>query len=532
MRLLFCCEFYFPSVGGVQEVMRQIAERLVRRGHDVTVATTRLGNRDFSEHNGVKIVEFGVTGNLVRGMEGELDRYQEFVASFDCDAIMIKAAQQWTFDALWSILDRISARKVLIPCGFSGLYEPTYTGYFEDLPDILRKFNHLIFYAENYRDVDYAREYHIEQFSILANGASEIEFGVAKDPEFRRTHGIPEDSAILLTVGSLTGVKGHRELLEAFVRLKTSRRHVTFIMNGNPPPRPMVHNAQSASQSSTVTGSAPGFLLRLKRIYAVEGMGGLKKRVTARCAQGRACGFLLRLKRIYVVEGVGGLKKRVIARGAQWRAGLSWVVRLAPTQRRVWVEEGWLGIRLRLIQGLVARLARMGLHRLIPASVRALANPMEFWVAEARRDPARKCLIVSDYPRDELVQAYMAADLFVFASNIEYSPLVLFESVAAGTPFLSVPVGNAEEIARWTGGGTICPANKDERGYTRAAPAVFAREIAKAIENPERLVALGQAGHAAWRERYTWDEITTRYEAILRGVPVPVAQGKTACTPV
>lgn len=500
MRLLFCCEFYFPSVGGVQEVMRQIAERLVRRGHDVTVATTRLANRDFSEHNGVKIVEFGVTGNLVRGMEGELDRYQEFVASFDCDAIMIKAAQQWTFDALWSILDRISARKVLIPCGFSGLYEPTYTGYFEDLPDILRKFNHLIFYAENYRDVDYAREYHIEQFSILANGASEIEFGVAKDPEFRRTHGIPEDSAILLTVGSLTGVKGHRELLEAFVRLKTSRRHVTFIMNGNPPPRPMVHNVQSASQSSTVTGSAPGFLLRLKRIY--------------------------------VVEGVGGLKKRAIARCAQWRAGLSWVVRLAPTLRRVWVEEGWLSIRLRLIQGLVARSAWMGLHRLVPASVRALANPMEFWMAEARRDPARKRLIISDYPRDELVQAYMAADLFVFASNIEYSPLVLFESVAAGTPFLSVPVGNAEEIARWTGGGIICPADKDERGYTRAAPTVLAHEIAKAIENPECLLALGQAGHAAWRERYTWDEIATRYEAILRGVPVPVAQGKTACTPV
>ncbi len=564
MRLLFCCEFYFPSVGGVQEVMRQIAERLVRRGHDVTVATTRLANRDFSEHNGVKIVEFGVTGNLVRGMEGELDRYREFVASFDCDAIMIKAAQQWTFDALWSILDRISTRKVLIPCGFSGLYEPTYTEYFEDLPDILRKFNHLIFYAENYRDVDYAREYHIEQFSILANGASEIEFGVAKDPEFRRTHGIPEDSTILLTVGSLTGVKGHRELLEAFVRLKTSRRHVTFIMNGNPPPRPMVHTAQSASQSSTVTGSTPGFLLRLKRIYAVEGVEGLKKRVTARCAQGRAggfllrlkriyavegveglkkrvtarCaqgragGFLLRLKRIYAVEGVGGLKKRVTARCAQGRAGLSWVVRLASTLRRVWVEEGWLGIRLRLIQGLVARLARMGLHRLIPASVRALANPMEFWMAEARRDPARKRLIVSDYPRDELVQAYMAADLFVFASNIEYSPLVLFESVAAGTPFLSVPVGNAEEIARWTGGGIICPADKDERGYTRAAPAVLAREIAKAIENPERLLALGQAGHAAWRERYTWDEIATRYEAILRGVAVPVAQGKTACTPV
>ncbi|MGT2429915.1 hypothetical protein ACU4HD_16405 [Cupriavidus basilensis] len=145
MRLLFCCEFYFPSVGGVQEVMRQLAERMVQRGHDVTVATTRLAERSFSEHNGVRIVEFGISGNAVRGIEGEVERYREFVTGFDGDAILIKAAQQWTFDALWPVLDEIRARKVFIPCGFSGLYEPTYEQYFRDLPDILRRFDHLIF---------------------------------------------------------------------------------------------------------------------------------------------------------------------------------------------------------------------------------------------------------------------------------------------------------------------------------------------------------------------------------------------------
>ena len=36
MQFLFCCEFYYPSIGGVQEVMRQIAERMVLRGHQVT----------------------------------------------------------------------------------------------------------------------------------------------------------------------------------------------------------------------------------------------------------------------------------------------------------------------------------------------------------------------------------------------------------------------------------------------------------------------------------------------------------------
>jgi len=492
MRLLFCCEFYFPSVGGVQEVMRQIAERLVRRGHDVTVATTSLENRSVTEHNGVKIAEFGVTGNLVRGMDGEVERYREFVRNFQCDAILIKAAQQWTFDALWPDLRHIAARKVFIPCGFSGLFEPSYVDYFKAMPDVLRKFDHLIFYAENYRDTDFARQHGLTQFSILPNGASEIEFEVPVDTTFRQRHGIPEDSSVLLTVGSLTGVKGHRELLEAFVRLRTKRRHVTFIMNGNPPPKPMVVKEDGAP--------------------AVIGGGENAPEVPS-----RPLPVWVRARGIFAEEGLQGIRTRIVRRSQIWSGRLQRGGLLAGRMQRVLAEEGWMGVRVRVLARLGPRLEKSGLLRYLPASAREYANPLAFWIAVAQEQTAGKQLIIAAYSRDELVQAYKAADLFVFASNIEYSPLVLFEALAAGTPFLSVPVGNAEEITNWTGGGMICPASKDERGYTRVAPTLLAREIAKAIENPEQLESLGQAGHTAWRERFTWDAIAARYEALLKG---------------
>ena len=65
-----------------------------------SVATTTLLNSDFTVLNGVHITQFAVTGNLMSGMTGGIERYYQFVRSFKYDAILIKAAQQWTFDAL------------------------------------------------------------------------------------------------------------------------------------------------------------------------------------------------------------------------------------------------------------------------------------------------------------------------------------------------------------------------------------------------------------------------------------------------
>jgi hypothetical protein len=71
MKILHTVEFYHPSIGGTQEVVKQISERLVKSGHDVTIATTRLPERNARDLNGVRIEEFDVSGNAVRGLSGE-----------------------------------------------------------------------------------------------------------------------------------------------------------------------------------------------------------------------------------------------------------------------------------------------------------------------------------------------------------------------------------------------------------------------------------------------------------------------------
>lgn len=426
MRILFCCEFYAPSVGGVQEVMRQVAERLVVCGHEVTVATSKLPHRNFARLNGVNIQEFDVSGNSVRGIFGEREKYQEYVAGGSFDVVMIKAAQQWTFDALWPVLDRINFPKVFIPCGFSGLHEPGYAEYFRQMPEILNKFDHLIFYASDYRDINFTRQHGITHFSIIPNGASEKEFNVPADPNFRSINGILEDAFLFLTVGSLTGLKGHGEIAKAFERmLLPAGKNAVLILNGNEPLR---INAGAFS--------LPGRLIGLVKAYGFK------------------YAFKHASKRLLCTIGL-----------------------------KVGQNDSFKEIASRVNQ---------------------------------KNDSKR--ILLTNFPRKELVQAYMAADLFVFASNVEYSPLVLFESAAAGTPFLTVMVGNAEEIAGWTECGEICPSHNDEKGYTRVDPGVLAKKMAELMTRPELLKLMGERGKRNWSGKFTWQKISQQYEEVFENL--------------
>ena len=130
MNLLLCCERYYPSVGGVQMVMQKIAEQLVARGHEVTVATSYTPDRTEFVHNCVRIKDFKIQGNRALGFRGDLKIFTDFVLNFKCDAILIKAAQQRSFDALWSVLDDLKVRTIFIPCGFLGLADSRYVKYF------------------------------------------------------------------------------------------------------------------------------------------------------------------------------------------------------------------------------------------------------------------------------------------------------------------------------------------------------------------------------------------------------------------
>src|SRR5262249_15650420 len=162
---------------------------------------------------------------------------------------------------------------------------------------------------------------------------------------------------------------------------------------------------------------------------------------------------------------------------------------------------------------------KLGVHRgRYTATPATFSEEVRAVIDKVHRQGTKKRVLLLDLPRSELIEAYLNADLFVFASHVECSPLVLFEAVAARTPFVIVASGSGEEIGRWTGGGVICPATLDVRGYTVPDAKLLGRYLADLVRDRGRLRQMGAAGRAAWRERFTWNLISDQYEQVFLGV--------------
>ena len=391
MKILHTVEFYSPSVGGAQEVVKQLSEHLVALGHDVTVATTKLRDRKKRVINGVKIREFDISGNAVRGYHGkDILKYQKFLLQGKYDVMMNYAAQQWATDLAFEVIDQIKCRKILVPCGFSGLYNHDYIAYFKKMPAVLKKYDHSVYLSHEYRDIDFAKKHHIKNTCVIPNGADEREFSQIDSQQinnFRKKYNLSLDSSLILNVSNHTGTKGHHETIEVF--RKANYPNATLMIVGD-------------------------------------------INLSAGCY--REC------------------------------------------MRSAWIYN-------------------------------------HFW---RHLSLSNNRIIVTKLDRHDTITAYHAADLFLFLSNIECSPLVLFESSASGTPFLASSAGNSQEIASWTGCGLTSQCTTSKHGFTTANTLKYAKELANLMKNESKRRKMSFDGIRSWKSKYTWEKIAKSYEKLYK----------------
>jgi L-malate glycosyltransferase len=379
LRIAHCVESYAPAKGGMPEVVRQLSERMAKKGHRVTVFTSAHPQRKENTINGVAIRSFSITGNKVNGISGDTQAYFDALRNGKFDVVVFFAAQQWATDAVIEQLDEIPGKKVFVPTGFSHFYNPAYKAYYEGMKTWMRGFDMNVFLSDDYTDINFARENRIDKQVLIPNGAAAEEFEKLSASSMRIKLGVKKEELMILHVGTYTGVKGHREALNIFIR--SSVRNATLVLIGD-------------------------------KISYLE---------------------------------------------------------------------------------------------------KAFRTHYSYWLLRLRQIISGKKVIFAELTREETVEAFREADLFLFPSNVECSPIVLFESMAAGIPFLASGAGNTEEIIQWTNAGWLLPGTKAENGWVKVDVENSIRKLEEVVADRRAMEAKGKAGHAAWKQDYTWATIADRY---------------------
>ena len=377
MKILHTVEFYDPSKGGMQEVVKQLSERLVKMGHEVTVATSKDHSRKTSVINGVRIRDFDISGNFVRGMSGNIWEYQRFLTDSKFDVMTNFAAQQWATDIALKILPQISAKKVFVPTGFPALGFPEFEEYFKLIKEQSPHYDMNVFLSETGKDYSFFNGN--AKRIIITNGADENEFAYSGKPYIRQNLGIPEKNFLVLHVGSHTGMKGHAEAIEIFKRANIPNS--TLVIVGN--------------------------------IFSIR------------------CYYECKLKEFF-----------------------------------------------------------------------------------------NRNIMIVELPREDVVALYKESDVFLFPSNVECSPIVLFEAMAAGLPFMTTDVGNSKEIIKWSNySGFELPTIIDPKGYSHADIELSSLLLKKLYGRKGFVLnKIGMHGRQEWLEHFTWEKIARQYENMYRNI--------------
>jgi len=111
-------------------------------------------------------------------------------------------------------------------------------------------------------------------------------------------------------------------------------------------------------------------------------------------------------------------------------------------------------------------------------------------------------LLFEGAPRTTVVKAYADADVFLFGSKVECSPLVMFEAFASRTLFVATDCGNVKDYK-----GIVCIVNSEDEAV---------HIIRDFCADPSRYRDRLDRGRHLFLQRLNWDVISRQYEALYK----------------
>lgn len=227
MKILISAFTYWPAVDGVQNVTQYQAEGLAARGHDVTVLTGFLPDKDVPEeenHNGVHILRFhAYTDTMIH--HGDKAAYQKLMAEYAAkvDVIMTVCPESWCTDWAIPLAGQLDCAMVMMTHGIHDFRWSTFKD--RSLYGVVRKvwgdLRWPPFFAQNWENIrcydaiiqlhekDFATKYFekhgVKGQKVLYNAVDDAFF--ADDIEKKKQ---------IINVGTYCKIKNQIKALEAF----------------------------------------------------------------------------------------------------------------------------------------------------------------------------------------------------------------------------------------------------------------------------------------------------------------------------
>ncbi len=239
MKIAYICQFYEPVIGGVEEVIRELATRMVKAGHEVHVFTS-----DFDKTKRIPVKEEILEGVHVHRFPYlfSLTQFAPFWPSLlwrfrgKFDVIHIHVfGHPFTF--IGSLLAKISGTPVVITthCPWTDKFRTSLTKLFLFFS---YNINRLSFrWADKIIAITPWEIPMIERYGgkrskieVIPNGVNSILFERIKDNQFKKKHKI--NGKMVLFFGRFNITKGPEKLAIAAREILQTRKDVYFVFVG------------------------------------------------------------------------------------------------------------------------------------------------------------------------------------------------------------------------------------------------------------------------------------------------------------
>jgi len=110
--------------------------------------------------------------------------------------------------------------------------------------------------------------------------------------------------------------------------------------------------------------------------------------------------------------------------------------------------------------------------------------------------------LIDGKDRGDVLSLYKSADISLSGSWLECAPLVMYESFASKTPFISTNVGNTS----------------DYNDYLRLVktPSEMAEAVNYLLDHPGEREALSKKAYDLWEREYAVEDIVKQYETLFK----------------